>query len=143
MKKYLNLLLLSTFLVGCAVTPKPPMPEGMYGKAAMDSHGLDRCGFSGRMGLDVVARGKTIISNGINQYTFDRERMGKEFQAWQQSLQEPPDAWCSNFIVLILQNQQQAEARQRDATAVAPSWMRKPSVTNCSTYFGQTHCTSF
>jgi hypothetical protein len=130
MKKLLlpSLVLLS--LIGCA---SAPLPENNYEKAAMQLVGSHKCGATGLMPVEMAAAGKRITQNYLRSHSFNQDRLEIFLNSANQTLTVTPEI-CNQLAMEIVR------INGGSATAT-PAY--QPRTTNCSTYFGQTHCTTF
>ena len=115
-------------LVACAITP---LPDEHYEKAAMQFMGVHKCGVKGLMPVEVAARGKQRIQNHVNSYTYDKSRLDIFINSADVTLTVTPEI-CNTLAMQI----------PGGSGGYAPA-QSTPRTTNCSTYFGQTHCTTF
>lgn len=143
MKKSFPLVVLLLALVGCASTPstKAVVTDERYTQDSQNLYGMETCGMSGRMPLELVARGRSIVWDRLKGYAVSPSRMGKEVQFWRDIEQTVPDEWCKGMTVNTLQIQQETELK-RQKSAARSTDTYDPVRTNCVTYFGQTSCTS-
>lgn len=125
-----SLVLLS--LVACATTP---LPEDSYEKAAMQFVGVHKCGVNGLMPAETAEMGKRFLRSYVGSYTYDKSRLERRFKEAENTLDVTPQI-CNTLAMGII------GANGGSATPVAPV-QNTLRTTNCSTYFGQTHCTTF
>jgi hypothetical protein len=139
---YLALLpVVAAALVGCASTPAPKpylSSADLLNVAEMD-YFSEQCSRHGKMALETAALGKTLVSWAMQRYTIDMYKFG-QFKTNLASENMRIDQRCNEVSLQILTIKGKQDA-VKSTNASAPSFM--PRTTNCSTYFGQTHCTSY
>ena len=130
MKKLLipSLLLLS--LVACATAP---LPDDSYAAAAKDWVTIEQCGVKGFMSPVTAGEGHAFLRRRLNSYQYDTARLKANMDSASRYNETPTAEVCNSFAIKI--------ASVGVAAPAVPSY--RPITTNCNTYFGQTHCTTY
>lgn len=136
MKLTHTLILLACSVLASCASMKPPMPEHMYNEAAVQWITVQQCGVEGLLSPETTALGKSYLQRSADVYQFDQNRLNAEVQRNGHRYLGFTSEACNRIAMKIM------EVKQKDqpATYVTPY---RPVTTNCSTYFGQTHCTTF
>jgi hypothetical protein len=136
---YKSILALTTIaLSGCAAQQKPALPEQAYDKFAQQIVVLDRCGLQGKMQPDLAAFAKAKTTIDLATWSYEEDKMMAAIKVVEGYNYQIPMEVCNSYAVGF------EGVRLKDKAAAArpvPSYM--PRTTNCSTYFGQTHCTTY
>lgn len=130
----MNKLLLPSFvllsLVACAVKP---LPDDSYAAAAKDWVTIQQCGVKGFMSPVTAGEGHAFLRRQINSYQYDTARLKANMDSAERYSEAPTAEACNSYAIKI--------ASTGAAAPVVPNY--RPITTNCSTYFGQTICTTF
>jgi hypothetical protein len=132
MKIALIASLLAVSLAGCAVSTPP---QTVYYSAKL-YHASQSCARSSFMDQETAAKGMAIASKSI--YSSESAAVNAHLEEFRTKYAPPTQAVCNETRLHILER-----VAAGALTPAAPSVSTKPSTTNCSTYFGQTHCYSF
>lgn len=114
--------------VGCA---SAPLPDTYYDRIAQQLVGAQKCGSSGMMPAETAAPSIRVTQNKLHDYTFDQARLAERLKFSNDVLMMTRED-CNSLAI-------QAMAFKGNSAPVQYA----PRTTNCSTYFGQTRCTSF
>ena len=137
-------LAFSVWLVGCASTPKPFLVGSGYESFAKEWAFMNYCTQTQKLSFEASEVVKKDINSRLQQYSYDL-----------QSLQGVTDTFYKSFRWNTLTTEcadlasKTADAMRRESEASAASRSSPsretymPRTTNCATYFGQTHCTSY
>ena len=130
-KQPLLIVSLLTFsLIGCA---SAPLPDNYYDQLAKQFIGAQKCGAKGFMPAETAAMAIQFTKNKLNDYTYDRPRMVERLKVYNDVLMVAQEE-CNTIAMWAM------GVKGNKTTAPV---QYAPRTTNCSTYFGQTHCTSF
>lgn len=124
------ILLLALSLIGCATTP---LPDAHYSQLASQFVAAQECGAKGLMPAETAALAIAVTRNKLDEYTYDKWMLEQRLDYAKNTL-TMTQAQCNTMAVWAM------GFKGSQATAT-PTY--QPRTTNCSTYFGQTHCTSF
>lgn len=124
--------LLAISLAGCATTPRPQEDIDRLAKAY---YHIYICSEAGMLDQETAAKGLALMNSQYYKHESPRvQESGERYAA----IGVKADAKnCSNLRLQLL------TALASKGTTSAPTQSYQPVTTNCSTYFGQTHCTSF
>ena len=128
----LTIPILSLMLLGACATA--PLPSNHYEKVAMQFVGTHKCGAAGLMSVEMAAKGKEITRRYINSHTYDKPLLEDHMNVVNNTLTVTSEI-CNSLAMEI------ARISGSSAASVSPAYT--PRTTNCSTYFGQTHCLTF
>lgn len=121
------------FLSACAT----PSSQEYINYVGSVHHFSDLCYQAGLIDIDTAARGRVMASRNLR--TEDRARVNEYLGGFTASRHKADKQSCVNLTLRIKE-----DGVTQAAKAVQPVYQyRTPMTTNCSTYFGQTHCTSF
>lgn len=130
MKKLPLLVLLNLSMIGCAAAP---LPDAYYDQLAQQIVGAQKCGVRGFIPAETAAMAMRFSRNKLNEYAFNKPRMEERLK-------------FSDDVLMVTREECNAVAVWAmgvNGNSVAAPVQYVPRTTNCSTYFGQTHCTSF
>ena len=130
MKKLLLSSLVLLSLIGCASTP---LPDAYYDKLAGQFIGAQECGAKGFVPAETAAMAIAFTRNKLNEYTYDKAQMQDRLEYAKMSLTVTREQ-CNSMAVSVM--------GIKGSQPTAPV-QYAPRTTNCATYFGQTHCTTF
>ena len=120
-------------LVGCATQQQSQAEIDSYAKGHYRSY---ICAAAGFMDQETAAKGMAFANSQVNrsQSAQYQESVRRHAATGERADQQN----CANLRLQILT----AMAAKENKSA-APAQTYQPTTTNCSTYFGQTHCTTF
>ena len=120
------------WLGGCAATNSQQEID-YYAKLAYRSHA---CADAGLMDQETAAKGMAYASSNIYRSETPRfqERMRQDAATGVNANQSN----CNDLRLRIL-----TEVAIKEGKRAAPAQTTQPTYTNCSTYFGQTYCTTY
>lgn len=123
--------LLVITLVGCATS----RPQEDIDRLAKSYYHIHICGEAGMLDQETAAKGMSLINSQVYKHESPRiQESGKRYAATGVKADAKN---CSNLRLQIL------TALASKGAAPAPTQSYQPVTTNCSTYYGQTHCTSY
>jgi hypothetical protein len=148
--KKLSIVLLSLLLCtgGITQTESDTATEKWYYTTAASTVLTRKCGLNGQLSPDKAAWGKLHLEQLLKSVRYDAARMAAMEEKLDKAGVLP--SLC-NWVAVGIAEAQLKEQRAQPPAAVVQAtppvivqpWMNTPRTTNCSTYFGQTHCTSF
>ena len=133
MKKLLTYALPLILLNACA-TPASQEYINYFGEIY---HYSSLCHQAGLIDIDTAAKGRAFASRSVRAE--DAVRVNEYVSSFTASRHKANKQVCDGLTLRI----KEAEVTQVVKAAQPVYQYRQPRVTNCSTYFGQTTCTSF
>lgn len=130
MKTTLLVSLLALLMTGCATANT--QQEVDY--AAKLHYSSQLCARTGLMDQETAAKGMALSSKHV--YNSEAERVNTKLNEYRVTKPTLSKSECSDIRLHIL-------AKVASAPTQAPAPAYQPVTTNCVTYFGQTHCTSY
>lgn len=129
---------LSLALLGACVTPASPEYIKYFSEVY---HYSQLCNQAGLMDIDTAGKGMAYASRSVNQR--DAGRVNDYVKSFTASLHKADVKTCS-VLALKIKEAEVTQAAQAQAQARQPVYQYSaPRTTNCSTYFGQTNCSTF
>ncbi len=135
-----------------AATPaiaKPELPDHMYRDIPIEIVAMRSCGIKGWLSPELAATGRQLLLKSLQNYEYDETRMGTSMRVVEKRPQEVSVEYCNSRAVFIWEAKANIQAEAPPVQAAPPSnrsWRdldNTPRTTNCSTYFGQTSCTTY
>lgn len=129
-------------LVGCASQPTAT-PEQWYITMATNEAMTNLCYEAELMDSDTSATGMYLLSVYRNQTAHDPNKLSFRVNEAKGALTPVKKEHCRQYTQLIKTEKLKLESRQKAATSQRSTSSDIPKQTQCSTYFGQTHCTTY
>ncbi|MPS58875.1 MAG: hypothetical protein E2594_17155 [Pseudomonas sp.] len=133
--------LVTGMLVGCA-SPAQDAPDQWYVTMALNETMTTLCHQAGLMDSDTSATGMYLVRMYKQQTYHDPAKLNFRINEAKSALNPVQEADCARYTVFIKTTQMEQESKQARQLS-NPAQLSTPRQTNCSTYFGQTHCTSY
>lgn len=132
MKRFYLAGLLAISVVGCTTTPRSQEDIDQLAKSYYHAH---ICAEAGMLDQETAAKGMALIQSQVHSHESARvKESGRQYEATgvKADVQN-----CSRLRLSIL------TALAAKGTTPAPTQSYQPTTTNCTTYFGQTRCTTY
>lgn len=124
-------------LAGCAAQPqKIALSSADYDYAARALYAAHSCGISGKISPEKSGQAKQFIIQRLQQTNVDTDLLQQRITAL--GSPEVPQEACNKVLMDVAQAGGNESAKPSPAAPAA-----RPTYTRCSTYFGQTHCTTY
>lgn len=135
-KTVLLCVLVAISLVACAAPQKPLLPGNQYKAFANDWVVNKRCGMSGRISPDLSAFVEKVMAKTLTYYTYAADQLKLDVDAMNNNPSEVPTELCNSLAIKY-------EGVRQKESASQTQYVNPVRTMNCSTYFGQTRCTSY
>ena len=138
--RILPVILLALGVVGCAVTPKPEAPEGLYTSFAQAYVGFERCALLGYISPEIAAKGQQAGLKIQNQYSFNSVIVTEQVNKAKEFADPSKDFCLSNELALRRTEQATVQVQPQTSQNYMPV---VPHQTHCNRVGTQTLCTTF
>ena len=136
-------ILLALGIAGCATTPKPEAPEGLYNSFAQAYIGFERCALLGYISPEIAAKGQQAGLKILNQYSFNPNTVTEQVNKAKKFADPSKEVCLSNE--LSLRRTEQLNAQVHPQIQQTPQNYKPviPYQTHCNRVGTQTLCTTF
>lgn len=138
--RWIGLMLAVGVLVGCASQPQPPGQE-WYVRMASMSAVTDMCRDAGYFTSQERGAGLFFLQQYRQEVSHDPVRLTNYIAQAKDALSPIPKETCTRYAQMI--EAKRLEHQQKMQAPAAPVQSNLPKQTQCSTYFGQIHCTTY
>lgn len=137
--RWIALIVGAVSLAGCASHPAPVMDAQGYEKIAKGFAIVEQCTLKGFITPMEGAEGRRLTNIELGRYQYYRQELDRQYTQQMEAFKAIDKESCNSLAASI--HQYGNVGNKVVQPAVAPQ--NYPTYTNCSTYFGQTHCTSY